>query len=97
MKGSAAVAISLVSYAAAAASPLVWPSRWDEVEDYMNMLSGYGKVGFSDGKYPILEQDACWNDTNSLFVQPLSPAASVTTSKDDRTRPNGSEQLSTTP
>ncbi|KAH7241982.1 heme peroxidase [Fusarium tricinctum] len=48
MKGSAAVAISLVSYAAAAASPLVWPSRWDEVEDYMNMLSGYGKVGFSD-------------------------------------------------
>ncbi|KAH6952781.1 hypothetical protein HG530_000612 [Fusarium avenaceum] len=48
MKGSAAVALSLVSYAAAAASPLVWPSRWDEVEDYMNMLGGYGKVGFSD-------------------------------------------------
>lgn len=97
MKGSAAVTLSLVSYAAAAASPLVWPSRWDEAEDYMNMLGGYGKVGFSDGKYPILEQDACWNDTNSLSVQLLSTAASVTTSKDDRTRPNGSERLSTTP
>jgi hypothetical protein len=53
MKGSAAVAFSLVPYAAA--SQLVWPSRYDEAEDYMNMLSGYGKRGFSDGKYPVLE------------------------------------------
>lgn len=65
MKGSAAVALSLVSYAAAAASPLVWPSRWDEVEDYMNMLGGYGKVGFSDGEYLILGDTYC-NDANSL-------------------------------
>ncbi|KAM0441993.1 hypothetical protein ACHAQK_004931 [Fusarium lateritium] len=47
MKGSAAVAFSLVPYAAAA-SQLVWPSRWDEAEDYMNMLGGYGKRGFAD-------------------------------------------------
>ncbi|KAM0352983.1 hypothetical protein ACHAPU_001867 [Fusarium lateritium] len=46
MKGSAAAALALVPYAAA--SQLVWPSRYDELEDYMTMLGGYGKRGFAD-------------------------------------------------
>ncbi|KAF4120106.1 Peroxidase [Geosmithia morbida] len=32
----------------AAASQLVWPSKWDELEDLYTMMSGYGKRGFAD-------------------------------------------------
>jgi len=32
-----------------AASQLVWPAKWDELEDLMTMQSGYESRGFSDG------------------------------------------------
>ena len=47
MKGTT-VAIALAPLAAA--KQLVWPSKWDYVEDLQNNLGGYNKLGFMDGK-----------------------------------------------
>jgi len=47
MKGTT-VAIALAPLAAA--KQLVWPSKWDYVEDLQNNLGGYNKAGFMDGK-----------------------------------------------
>lgn len=33
----------------ARAAQLVWPSKWDEMEDLMTMQGGYEKRGFLDG------------------------------------------------
>lgn len=48
MKGSATLAFALVQFSAA--SQLVWPSKWDEVEDLLYMQGGFNKRGFADGK-----------------------------------------------
>ncbi|KAI1052732.1 hypothetical protein LB507_009971 [Fusarium sp. FIESC RH6] len=45
MKGTT-VAIALAPLAAA--KQLVWPSKWDYVEDLQNNLGGYNKIGFMD-------------------------------------------------
>ena len=47
MKGTT-VALALAPLAAA--KQLVWPSKYDWVEDLQNNLGGYNKVGFMDGK-----------------------------------------------
>ncbi|PCD28894.1 hypothetical protein AU210_011444 [Fusarium oxysporum f. sp. radicis-cucumerinum] len=46
MKGSATLAFALVQFSAA--SQLVWPSKWDEVEDLLYMQGGFNKRGFAD-------------------------------------------------
>ncbi|KAF9768916.1 hypothetical protein IL306_013726 [Fusarium sp. DS 682] len=46
MKGSATLAFALVQLSAA--SQLVWPSKWDELEDLLYMQGGLNKRGFSD-------------------------------------------------
>ncbi|KAF4339752.1 peroxidase [Fusarium beomiforme] len=46
MKGSATLAFALVQFGAA--SQLVWPSKWDELEDLLYMQNGIGSRGFSD-------------------------------------------------
>jgi hypothetical protein len=37
----------------ARAAQLVWPSKWDEMEDLMTMQGGYEKRGFLDGEYTV--------------------------------------------
>ncbi|KAK2671207.1 hem peroxidase [Fusarium oxysporum f. sp. vasinfectum] len=46
MKGSATLAFALIHFSAA--SQLVWPSKWDEVEDLLYMQGGFNKRGFAD-------------------------------------------------
>lgn len=52
MKGSTTLAFALVQFSAA--SQLVWPSKWDEVEDLLYVQGGYNKRGFADGKKPAI-------------------------------------------
>jgi hypothetical protein len=90
MKGTT-VAIALAPLAAA--KQLVWPSKWDYVEDLQNNLGGYNKFGFMDGKSSHQQYIVDQRNTNNK--QPLLAATSETAKMDNRTRPNGSEQLST--
>ncbi|KAM0541426.1 hypothetical protein ACHAPJ_013244 [Fusarium lateritium] len=46
MRGPATATLALLPFAAA--SQLVWPSKWDELEDLYTMMGGYGKRGFAD-------------------------------------------------
>lgn len=52
MKGSTTLAFTLVQLSAA--SQLVWPSKWDEVEDLLYMQGGFNKRGLADGKEPAI-------------------------------------------
>ncbi|KAM5354777.1 hypothetical protein ACJ41O_001423 [Fusarium nematophilum] len=56
-------AAGLVLAPLATASQLVWPSKWDEIEDLYTMLSGFNRRGFSDGKR--LEPQYWLKGTNS--------------------------------
>ncbi|KAH6898051.1 heme peroxidase [Thelonectria olida] len=49
MKNAILIALAVIPFVSA---DLVWPSKWDELEDFYSMLSGYNRRGFADAVNP---------------------------------------------
>lgn len=43
--------LTTLALASLAASEYVWPSPYDEIEDYLSLQSGYLRRGFIDGEF----------------------------------------------
>ncbi|KAF4965526.1 hypothetical protein FSARC_6706 [Fusarium sarcochroum] len=44
--------IALITLASTASGKIIWPSKWDELEDLYTSMSGYQKQGFADSVNP---------------------------------------------